>query len=651
MKKSLVHLGAWAVLAGSAPAPAQETRISEHLVVQGVPAVAPAIQERLARYQNSRSARLYGWIGDGVLIGTRFGNAAQLHRVDAPLRMRRQLTFFAEPVAGATANPRPATGGFAYLKDSGGSEFYQLFWRSLAGDDVRRLSDGKSRYLGVSWSPSGRWLGYATTAGNGVDWDLHVQDLAGETRVVQAGEGVGWTIEDWAEDEQRLLISRYLSVNESRLYEIDIAGDRRERLLPDVVAAFGQAAYGDGGGIYFTSDMDGEFMRLHRLDRDSGAVRTLTADTPWNVETFAVSRDARRLAYVVNADGSSRLAALALPEHAPVPLPKLPAGIVSGLRFHPDGNRLGFTVSSAATPADAFSIDFRDAKVTRWTHSETGGMALGELATPQLVRYPTFDGRDIPAFVYAPPGTGPHPVIVNIHGGPESQARPGFSPSTQFYLNELGAAVIYPNVRGSAGYGKSYLKLDNGRRREDSVRDIGALLDWIAEQPNLDPERVAVMGGSYGGYMVLASLVRFGDRLRAGVERVGISNFVTFLTNTQPYRQDLRRVEYGDERDPEMRAFLESISPLNRVDEIATPLLISQGLNDPRVPASESEQLVAALRGRDVPVWYVLARNEGHGFRKKDNRDYLAAVTAMFLEEHLLGRGASHAEPSTARGR
>ena len=229
-------------------------------------------------------------------------------------------------------------------------------------------------------------------------------------------------------------------------------------------------------------------------------------------------------------------------------------------------------------------------------------------------------------------------MLVNIHGGPESQARPFFSPSTQHYVNELGMAVVYPNVRGSRGYGKAYLKLDNGRLREDSVRDIGALLDWIAKQPHLDASRVAVTGGSYGGYMVLASLVHYGERLRAGVERVGISNFVTFLENTQPYRQDLRRVEYGDERDPAMRAFLESISPLNHVEKIATPLLISQGLNDPRVPASESEQIVATLRGQDVPVWYVLAKNEGHGFRKKANRDYMSAATALFLRRELLER-------------
>ena len=633
-----------AVVAGAVVATAaeREARLDGNLVVEGVPVPPPALQAQLARYQNTRSARLAGWIEDGVLIATRFGNTTQLHRVDQPLGMRRQLTFFAEPVAGATIHPQPAEGGFAYLKDSGGSEFYQLFWRDLDGEEVRRLSDGESRYLGVSWSPSGRWLGYATTEGNGVDWDLHIQSLDGERRVLQAEQGVGWTIEDWAADESRVLVSRYISVNESQLHEIDLESGQRERLFADVTAAFGSAAYGNGERIYFTSDMDGEFMRLHRLDRASGEIAALSAETPWNVETFAVSRDRRRLAYIVNADGISELVALALPDESRTPLPALPSGIISGLRFHPDGERLGFTVSSANTPSDAFSIDLGkpaqpEQALTRWTHSELGGLRAGELATPKLFRYPTFDGRDIPAFLYLPPGPGPHPVIVNIHGGPEGQARPGFSPSTQFYVRELGAAVVYPNVRGSDGYGKTYLRLDNGRKREDSVRDIGALLDWIATQPNLDAERVAVMGGSYGGYMVLASLVHFGDRLRAGVERVGISNFVTFLTNTQPYRQALRRVEYGDERDPAMREFLQSISPLSRADEIDTPLLISQGLNDPRVPASESEQLVALLREQDVPVWYVLARNEGHGFRKKNNRDYLAAVTALFLQQHLLG--------------
>ena len=604
------------------------------IVVDGVPAVSADVFAQLRRYQNTRAARLLDWMDGGVLVATRFGDTTQLHHVAEPLGMREQLTFFDEPVRAAGVNPG-ARDGFVYLKDSGGSEFYQLFFYDRERGASSRLSDGKSRYIGVSWSPSGRHVGYSTTEGNGVDWDLHIQDLIRERRVVQQGEGVGWRIEDWSDDETRLLIARYISVNESRLYEFDLDTGSRRRLLGDVTAAFGNVRYGAGDDVYFTTDMGAEFMRLHRLDLATGAVSVLTADVPWDVAAFAVSRDKARLAYVVNENGLSRLYAFETADRRFTALPELPAGIVSGLRFDPHADRLAFTVSSPTTPSDVFSLDFSSRELTRWTVSEIGGLRRDQLAEPTPIAYESFDGRSIPAFVYKPREGGPHPVIVNIHGGPEGQARPGFSPTTQLYLNELGAAVIYPNVRGSAGYGKSYLKLDNGRRREDSVRDIGALLDWIAEQPDLDAGRVAVMGGSYGGYMVLASLVHYGDRLVAGVERVGISNFVTFLENTQPYRQDLRRAEYGDERDPDMRAFLESISPLNRVAEIDTPLLISQGLNDPRVPASESAQIVAALKERGVPVWYVLANNEGHGFRRKANRDYLTAVTVEFLRERL----------------
>ena len=622
----------------SEDSPTAPERTFGNLTVAGVPDLPADLIATLARYQNTRGASLRDWQGDGILIATRFGNTTQLHRVETPLHMRRQLSFFKEPVGGATVRPAHARPGFVFLKDVGGSEFYQLFWQD-GGGPAHLLSDGASRYIAPRWSPSGTWLAYSTTERNGVDWDLHMRTVDGERRVLQEGEGVGWSILDFAPDETRALIARYISVNESRLYELTLANGRRTRLLPNVTAAFGLARYGADDSVYFTSDMGGEFRRLHRLTRATGEVDTLTPDTPWDVESFAISKDRARLALVVNEEGVSRLSALRLADRAFIALPELPPGIVSNLRFHPDGEQLGFTLRSAVTPADVFSIDFRSRQLVRWTRSELGGLDSAALASPELVRYASFDGLSIPAFAYRPSRPGPHPVIVNIHGGPESQARPSFSPTTQFYVNELGAAVIYPNVRGSRGYGKTYLKLDNGRKREDSVRDIGALLDWIATQPDLDASRVAVVGGSYGGYMVLASLVYYGDRLRAGVERVGISNFVTFLTNTQPYRQALRRVEYGDERDPSMRLFLESISPLNRAHEITTPLLISQGLNDPRVPASESEQIVAALSTQNVPVWYVLAKDEGHGFRKKANRDYLMAATALFLKRHLLARG------------
>ncbi|MDE0055798.1 MAG: S9 family peptidase [Gammaproteobacteria bacterium] len=606
------------------------------LEIEGVPPIPEALLARLRPYQSTRQASFLGWIGDGILIGTRFGNTTQLHRVETPLGARRQLTFFDEPVGGAQVSPLPAPKDFIYSRDIGGSEFYQLFRFHLASGESKMLTDGKSRYSGVVWSKDGQRFAYTTTERNGVDWDIHIQDLAGSTTVALAAGGTGWRATDWSPDGERLLAIHYISINESYLYEVEPGTGAATRLLSDAPpAAITNARYDDTGDfVFFSSDMHVEAVALRRMRRADGVIDVVAEDKRWGVEGFAIGGN--RLAFTTNEDGMSHLRVLELPDLVPAPLPDLPDGIYFSLRFSSDGNRLGFAVNRASAPTDVYSIDLADATLTRWTRSEPGGLREENMAEPDLVHYSTFDGREIPAFVYLPAGSGPHPVLVDIHGGPEGQYRPRFSSATQFLVNELGIAVVAPNVRGSAGYGKAYLKLDNGYLREDSVRDIGALLDWIATRDDLDAGRVVVSGGSYGGYMVLASLVHFGDRLTAGVERVGISNFVTFLENTQGYRRDLRRVEYGDERDPDMREFLERISPLNQVEKITKPMLIAQGLNDPRVPASESEQIVAALRERDVPVWYVLARDEGHGFRKKVNRDYLTAATALFLERHLL---------------
>ncbi len=613
------------------------------LVIEGVPRLPAELVTRLEAYQNTRSAVFLGWLGDGILISTRFGNTAQLHRVDEPLGMRNQITFFEEPVAAAAVSPEPDAGGFLYVKDVGGSEFFQFFWLDLVTGESTLLTDGRSRYSDIAWAASGRRFAYTTTERNGVDWDIHVREMGsgvvdGRVSVALEGRGVGWTAVDWSPDETRVLVRQYVSIDESTLHEVDLASGNTRRLLEGLGrASIVEARYESGGErVLFTSDLGGEFVGLHRLDLGTGRVETLTADIPWDVEEFTVSRNREWLAFTVNEGGLGRPRVFALPDLDPVPLPELPEGIVYALGFSAAGDALAFVVNHAAAPADVYGVELETGSLTRWTQSELGGLDANDLVAPELVDYPSFDGRRVPAFVFRPRGPGPHPVLVSIHGGPEAQFRPAFSYSTQFFVNELGVAVVAPNVRGSAGYGRTWRSLDNGMLREDSVRDIGALLDWIDGRPDLDGQRVAVSGGSYGGYMVLASMVHFGDRLKAGVERVGISNFVTFLTNTQDYRRDLRRVEYGDERDPEMRAFLQSISPLNHVDRITRPLLISQGLNDPRVPASESEQIVAALRARDVPVWYVLARDEGHGFRKKLNRDYQLAATALFLTRYLL---------------
>lgn len=615
-----------------------------NLVVSGVPEIPEALTERLRQYQNTRSASVRGWVGDELLIATRFAQTVQLHRVATPSGARSQVTFFKEPVSQAFLPPAANERGFVYARDVGGSEFYQLFFYDWASASSTMLTDGKSRYSSVVWDRQGERFAYTTTERNGRSWDIHLRTLAGEQQIALETDSGAWGAEDWSPDGKRLLVSRYDSINESYTYQLDLDTGKLQPVLDEALkVAIGGALYSpDGKGVYFTSDLGAEFMRLHYKDFATGDIDVLTGDVPWNVEQFVISPDGQQMALTINEDGASRLAVWQIPGATPLALPELPVGTIANLAFSGDGAQLAFSLNQPNAPTDAFSIDLARRQLTRWTDSEVGGLDTTAFAVPELIGYPTFDQqsgtpRQIPAYVYRPSTPGPHPVLISIHGGPEGQYRPRFSSTIQYMVNELGVVVIAPNVRGSAGYGKSYLQLDNGILREDSVKDIGALLDWIADQPDLDARRTAVMGGSYGGYMVLASLVHYSDRLAAGIESVGISNFVTFLTNTQDYRRDLRRAEYGDEREPEMRMVLESISPLNHVEKIQRPLLISQGANDPRVPASESAQIRDALNEAGTPVWYILARDEGHGFRKKVNRDYYIAAMMMFLARYVTG--------------
>ena len=611
------------------------------LVIENVPDIPAALAERMYQYQQTRGASLQGWLGDSLLITTRFAETSQVHRVAAPGGDRQQLTFFPEPVSGAA--PAPDARSFLFTKDVGGDEFHQIYQFELAKGAYRLLTDGKSRNGSPLWSDAGDRFAFSTTRRNGKDTDIHVMapDAAGSTAVLKR-EGT-WAPLDWSADGARLLAIKYISINQTELYVIDVATRAATRFHPaDRPIAFGTARFArDGKGVYYTSDEDSEFLRLRYDDLATGKTRALSQDIPWDVEEVALSDDGRALAFTVNAGGVSELNLRNLRTGKALATPKLPIGIVYNLEFDRSGRRLGFVLNGARSPSDVFSFQVGKTALTRWTRSETGGLDAATFTEPALIEFTSFDGRKIPAFYYRPaapkqPG-GKIPVLINIHGGPESQAQPSFSPVTEFYVRELGVAVLLPNVRGSSGYGKSYLQLDNGFKREDSVKDIGALLDWIAQQPELDAGRVAVAGGSYGGYMVLACMTHFNDRLRAGIDIVGISNFVTFLTNTKDYRRDLRRVEYGDERDPAMRAFLEKISPTANAGKITKPMFIAQGANDPRVPASEAEQIVATIRRQGGDAWYLLAKDEGHGFQKKINRDYYQNAGALFLQRHLVG--------------
>ncbi|MCF7222131.1 alpha/beta fold hydrolase [Lysobacter sp. TLK-CK17T] len=632
----------------------QGNRISEN-----IPAIPDALIERLNRYQNTRGADVAGWLdADCLLVATRFAETAQAHRVCQPLGMREQLTFYPEPVAGLVPSPPQAwRDGFVFAKDNGGDEFSQLYWFDAETRGSTLLTDGKrTQNTGVVLSRDGSLMAYTSTARNGTDRDIWVRDTrSGEARAVVT-EGGSWEALDFSPDGRRLLVSRYVSIAESYPGEVDLdTGALTMFPVDGGKAAFDGFQYApDGRAVYFVSDepVDGnteEFRTLRYHDPASGAFEILSADIPWDVSEFTVADDGRHLAFVSNEDGIGRLHLLSLPDHRPVALPELPIGLVGGLAFSPDGGRLALTLNSATSPSDAYVIDIGARELTRWTRSEVGGLDADRFVAPTLVHFPTFDTVDdgdstdgrrmIPAFYYRPAGTPPGrklPVVIQIHGGPESQARPGFSPTAQFLVNELGVAVLVPNVRGSAGYGKTYLGLDNAAKREDSVRDIGALLDWIAARPELDADRVGVYGGSYGGYMVLASLMHYPERICAGVDIVGISHFGTFLKNTEDYRRDLRRAEYGDERDPAMAALFDRISPLNGASRITSPLFVAQGRNDPRVPWTEAEQIVEAVRGNGQPVWYLLFSDEGHGFRKKSNADYFIAATMLFWQQHLL---------------
>ena len=626
------------------PAPVRQ----EHgnLILEGIPALDGQVTERLGLYRQSRQATFMDWLPDGaMLVSTRFGDVEQIHRIAMPLGMREQLTFYPDPISAARAPRVVPTNGqgnaFVFLKDQGGDENAQIYYYSSSAH-VQQLTQGKFLHGSPVWSNDGKRVAFYGNERDGISYDVYVMDIGSTNgaRLVAGGQQDSWYPLDWSPDDRKLLLWKYISINESYLFIADVyTGTLTPVDTSGKKIGIRQAKFApDGRGIYMASDEDGEFAQLRYLDPVSHEVRKLTEKIQWDIEDFDVSVDGRYIAYVANEDGRSRLTildTLQKLEQAPVGVPE---GRIGSLRFDKTGRRLAFTAESAQAPRDVYVYDLNHNALERWTRSETGAVDTTTFVPAELVRYPTWDRvagaqRTISAYLYRPRGPGPHPVIIDIHGGPESQARAGWNPFVQFLVNELGYAVIAPNVRGSLGYGKTFLKLDNGVLREDAVKDIGSLIVWLGLQPMFDREHVVVMGGSYGGYMALASLAAYGDRLKGGVDEVGISNFVSYLENTAPYRRDLRRAEYGDERDPKMRAFLNQISPVNKVALIRRPLLVVDGLNDPRVPPMESQQIVWRMRSKGAEVWYLAAKDEGHGFRKKANEDVYLQTVAMFLNK------------------
>ncbi|QDV33510.1 S9 family peptidase [Tautonia plasticadhaerens] len=634
-----------ASIAPGSPASADDLAPPPAIEAEGVPTIPRGLSRALAAYRTVPGYAFGGWLGGRrealVLAGA--APAGQVFSVVTPGAPPHQLTSIAGRVLGCS--PRPGRNQFALLYDVDGNEAVQVALFDTPSGEVSRLSDGRSRYSEPRWSPDGRTLAVTGDARNSRDYDLYLidpDDRQGAPRLLAELTGLA-TVEAWAPDGSRLLVTEIDVSQGSRLLAIDPQSGTPTVVFPNAdspgLHSPGDPRYAPDGRAIFLSLYDGgQFRRLGRLDPESGGVSILTGGIEADVESFAVSDEGNVLAASIHDDGYSRLLILDAESGRVLARPGIPDGQISSLTFLPGSTECAFNLETTREPSQVYSLVTRTGVLVRWTLGVPGGSTFDPPAPPERFRFESFDGREIPAFVYRPDPVrfpGPRPVLIDLHGGPQAQARPSFLGPESYLVNELGLALIVPNVRGSSGYGLSYLRLDDGERREDAVRDVGALLDWVADQPGLDADRVAVRGGSYGGYLVLAALSRFGDRIAAGIDVAGISDFQSFMDDQPELRLDLLRLEFGDERDPRVQRYFRDISPLRRADRITTPMLVVQGENDPRVPVAEARQIVDAVRGNGVPVWYMLARNEGHGFSRGENLEYLRAVEARFLIEHL----------------
>lgn len=618
---------------------------NENLITENIAEIPKELANQVKKYSESRGASLAEIHPnkDEIIISTRFGSTSQLHRVIQPMGARTQITFFDEPVTGVTYEPLKAE-YLVYSKDVGGNEFGQLYKLDLKTLQSKLLTDGgRSQNGGVTWRKDGKGFYYSSTKRNGEDRDIYYLDPnnSKSDRLILQVKGGGWGISDISKDGKKLLISEYVSANESHIWLLEIESgklsevtDRNSKSVIQAAANFSS----NNDEIWFITDKDNEFQRLATLNLVSKKVQFHTSTIPWNVESYNLSEDKKSILFITNEAGLNKMYLMDAINKSQKAVKNIPIGLISSAQFTKDKQHIFFTQSTAQSASDVYKLILKTGIIQRWTESELGEMQKSDMSVPKYIEWKSFDSLIISGFYY-PAATkfrGKRPVLINIHGGPEGQSMASFLGANNYYTNEMGVAIIFPNVRGSSGFGKTFIAKDNGILREDSVKDIGALLDWIAQQPDLDKDRVMIMGGSYGGYMTLATAFHYADKIKCSVDIVGISNFNTFLKNTESYRRDLRRVEYGDERIPEIAAFFDKTAPLNNIDKIKKPMFIIQGTNDPRVPVTEATQMRDKLKSQGNTVWYLEAKDEGHGFRKKSNVDFQRLAVIRYMQEYLI---------------
>jgi len=618
---------------------------NENLITENIAEIPKELAIQVKKYSESRGASLAEIhpIKNEIIISTRFGSTAQFHRVSQPMGARTQITFFDEPVTGAAFEPIKGE-YLVYSKDVGGNEFGQLYKLDLKTLQSTLLTEGgRSQNGGVTWRKDGKGFYYSSTKRNGGDRDIYYMDPNDPktNKLVLQVKGGGWGISDISNDGKKLLIGEYVSANESHIWLLETESgklsevtDRNSKSIVQTAAYFSNS----NDEIWFVTDKDNEFVRLTTMNLASKKLNYHTSKIPWNVENYNLSEDKKSIVFITNEAGLNKMYLMNAIDKSYAEVKNIPIGLIGGANFTKDKQALFFTQSTAQSASDVYKLILKTGVIQRWTESELGEMQTSDMSVPKFIEWKSFDGLKISGFYYpaAAKFTGKRPVLINIHGGPEGQSMASFLGSNNYYTNEMGVAIINPNVRGSSGFGKTFIAKDNGYLREDSVKDIGALLDWIAEQPELDKDKIMIMGGSYGGYMTLATAYHYADKIKCSVDIVGISNFNTFLKNTEEYRRDLRRVEYGDERIPEMAAFFEKMAPLNNIDKIKKPMFIIQGTNDPRVPVTEATQMRDKLKAQGNTVWYLEAKDEGHGFRKKANVDFQRLAVIRYMQEYLL---------------
>jgi dipeptidyl aminopeptidase/acylaminoacyl peptidase len=596
----------------------------------------------IERYLNIRSAHSgsFGPEGESLAFLMDTTGTAQVWTVDGPGEWPVQRTFYEDRVTFVDYSPERTE--LAFGKDQGGNERAQLFTLDTdTGEITNRTQRPGAKHRWGGWDSDGERFAFASNRRDHTVFDIYVQDRDGvgdDAELVY--EGDGWlSLAGWSPSDDRLIVVEAHSSFDQDLHVLDIETGEADHVTPhDGEARFRSAEWGpDGDSLYFATDRSSDTLRLERLDLDTGEFSVVEEGGEWNLGGVSIDTDSRRVAYSRNVDGYTDLTVGELVKADRIDAaadPDLPQCVAGGVDWGPDGNHYALTVTASSENTNVYVADARDGESQRWTDAATAGIPRETFVEPQLVHFPTFDDRDIPAFFSVPDEVpeGGAPVIVDIHGGPESQRRPSFRALKQYFLNN-GYAVFEPNVRGSSGYGTEYASLDDVRNRMDSVKDLKAGVEWLHDHPDANNDRIVAYGGSYGGFMVLSALTEYPDLWAAGIDVVGIANFVTFLENTSDWRRSLREAEYGSL--DEDREFLQEISPTNNIENIASPLFVLHGENDPRVPVSEAEQIVEDAREQGVPVRKLIFPDEGHGFSKLENRIEAYSAVVEFLDEHV----------------